>query len=103
MIIFFVIGLLLGAVAVVFTFQNSEVVSVSFFSWQLDGSLSVILALSVLTGILIALLLTLPEFFNNYFESRRLKKRNAVLEEELRKQKEVKYEVTSHTERSTTL
>ncbi len=89
MIIFFIIGLLLGAVAVVFAFQNSEMVAVTLFSWQVEASLSVILVLSVLTGILIALLLTLPEFFNNYFEYRALKKRSTILEEDLRKQREL--------------
>lgn len=89
MIIFFIIGLLLGAAAVVFALQNGAVVAITFLSWQLEGSLSIILALTVLTGILIALLLTLPELLTNYFQYRALKKNYAVLEEDLRKQKEL--------------
>lgn len=89
MFIFFILGLVLGALAVIFAFQNSDIISVVFMGWQLDGSLSVILALSVLTGILIALLLTLPELINNYFQYRSLIKKNLELQDELRKQKEL--------------
>lgn len=89
MIIFFILGLTLGGIAVVFAFQNTELVTVSFLGWQLEGSLSVVLSLSVLTGIFIALLLTLPELISNYFAYRALRNRTKVLEEELRKQKEL--------------
>ena len=89
MIIFFILGLILGGVAVMFALQNSEVIAITFFQWQLEGSLSVILALSILAGILIALFLTIPELINNYIHFRSLKKKNAVLEEELRKQREL--------------
>ncbi len=96
MIIFFILGALLGGVAVIFAFQNIEMVSVTFLSWQIDGSLSVVLALSVLTGILIALLLTLPELISHYFQYRVLLKKNKDLEEELRKQKELTLFAAKH-------
>lgn len=88
MIILFIIGILLGAVSVVFALQNGAMVAVTFLGWQIEGSLSVIIALSILSGILIALLLTLPELLSNYFQYRALKKKNDVLEEDLKKQKE---------------
>ncbi len=96
MIIFFIIGALLGGVAVIFAFQNIEMVSVSFLAWQINGSLSVVLALSVLAGIAIALLLTLPELITNYFQYRALQKKNKELEEELRKQKELTVFAAKH-------
>jgi len=89
MIIFFILGALLGATAIIFAFQNSAVVSVIFLGWQIDGSLSVVLALSVLSGVLIALLLTLPELISSYFQYKALEKKNKILEEDLRKQKEL--------------
>jgi uncharacterized integral membrane protein len=89
MIILFVFGLLLGAVAVVFALQNVAIITVSFFSWQLTGSLALILLLAITSGVLIAILLLLPEFISNYFKYKSLKKDNKRLEEELRKQKEL--------------
>jgi lipopolysaccharide assembly protein A len=89
MIILFILGLLLGAVAVIFALQNVAIVTVTFFSWSITSSLSVIVSLAILSGILIALLLFLPESISNYFGYRKLKKENAKLIEELRKQKEL--------------
>lgn len=89
MIILFIVGLLLGAAAVIFALQNVAVITVTFFSWQLTGSLSLILLLTITSGILITIFLLLPEFINNYFRYKNLKKENKNLEEELRKQKEL--------------
>jgi len=87
MLILFILGLLLGAVAVVFSLQNIAVVTVTFFSWQLDGSLAVILLLSIITGILICLLILLPGTIQTAMRLRALKRENKKLEEELKKQK----------------
>lgn len=89
MIILFIIGILLGAVSVIFALQNIEVITVTFFSWHLTGSLAVILLFAIATGILITILMLLPEFIKNYFQYRSLKKENELLREELRKQKEL--------------
>ncbi len=89
MIILFILGLLLGAVSVVFALQNIAVITVSFFSWQLTGSLALILMLALASGFLIALLLLLPEFIGNFFKFKTLKKENEILAEDLRKQKEL--------------
>ena len=89
MIILFIVGLLLGAVSVIFALQNIAVVTVYFFSWQLTGSLALILILAIASGILIVAFLLLPESINNYFKYKNLKKENSDLAEELRKQKEL--------------
>ena len=89
MIILFVAGVLLGVVSVIFALQNIAVVTVSFFSWNLTGSLALILLLAIASGIFIAILLLLPEFINNYLRYKDLKKENKDLAEELRKQKEL--------------
>lgn len=90
MIIFLILGILLGGGAVVFAFQNTVPITVTFFAWQLGGSLSIILILAVLTGVLASLLIVLPESVNNYFKYRKLKKENKNLEEELGRQKELR-------------
>jgi uncharacterized integral membrane protein len=89
MITLFIIGLLLGALAVVFALQNIAVITVTFFSWQLTGSLALVLLLAVSTGVLIAIFLLLPEFVGSYFKYKNLKKENRQLTEDLQKQKEL--------------
>ena len=89
MLILFTLGLVLGAVAVMFSLQNITVVTVSFFSWQLEGSLAVILLLAIASGILVCLLILLPGTIQTSFRLRAMKKQNEKLEEELRKQKEL--------------
>jgi uncharacterized integral membrane protein len=89
MIILFILGILLGSIAVIFSLQNTVVIVVSFFSWTLTGSLALILLMAIGSGILVTLLLLLPEFINNYFRYKILLKEKAHIEEELRKQKEL--------------
>lgn len=89
MIILFLLGLILGGVGVVFALQNIEVITVVFFGWQLSGSLSLVLLLTMLGGVLVTLLILLPRSVSDYFKYRRLQKENAGLTEELRKQKEL--------------
>ncbi|MDB5225527.1 MAG: hypothetical protein JWL87_479 [Candidatus Adlerbacteria bacterium] len=87
--IFFVVGILLGGLVVIFALQNAALVTVSFFNWQLEGSLSLILLVATFAGILIAFLIVLPESVSGYFKYRKLRKENARLEDELSKQKEL--------------
>ncbi len=89
MVILFIIGLLLGAVTVIFALQNVNVITVTFFSWHLTGSLALILLLAISSGAIVTVLLILPESIKNYFRYRSLKGEVAKLEEELRKQKEL--------------
>ena len=89
MIILFIIGLLLGAVSVIFALQNIDIITVTFFSWHLTGSLALILLLTITAGILVTILLVLPGSIRNYFRYKNLEKENKRLEEELRKQKEL--------------
>ncbi len=89
MIILFILGLVVGAVAVIFTLQNTEIITVVFFGYKFTGSLSTVVTLSILSGILISLLMVFPESLKNYFRYNKLKKTNRKLEEELKKQKEL--------------
>lgn len=89
MIIFLIVGILIGAVAVFFALQNVAVITVSLFAWHFTGSLAMILALAIFSGALAVALLILPESIQSYFKYRSLKKEYKKLEEELRKQKEL--------------
>ncbi|MBA3732778.1 LapA family protein [Patescibacteria group bacterium] len=102
MFVLFIIGLLLGAIAVVFALQNIVMVTVSFFAWHLQGSLAVIILLAITTGILITLLILLPGSIKNSWTVSGLRKDNKKLEEELRKQKELthfaKHDAPTHSD-----
>jgi len=83
MIIFLVLGVLLGVVSVMFVLQNISPVTVTFFTWSMDGSLAVILFLALASGVLITLLFLLPSFIRDEFRYSRLKKQTRALEDEL--------------------
>jgi len=83
MLLFLILGLLVGALAVIFALQNITAITVTFLAWQLQGSLALIVALAVITGLLIGILVSFPEIFTHYRESERLKKRNKELEDAL--------------------
>ena len=59
----FLIGAILGAVAVIFILQNIAPVSVAFLGWNFDGSLAVVLLLAIIAGMLISWLLSIPDMF----------------------------------------
>ncbi len=83
MIIFLILGVLVGAVSVVFVLQNITAVSVSFLAWHLDGSLAVILFLAFASGVLMTLLFLLPSFIRDEFRYSRSKKQIRALQDEL--------------------
>ncbi|MES2471115.1 MAG: LapA family protein [Patescibacteria group bacterium] len=93
MLIFLIIGLLLGALVVIFALQNITTVTVAFLAWQFEGSLALILVLAVVAGILISSLLSVPNVIKKSLQLSKLKKHNANLKDELvNKEKEVSVE-----------
>jgi uncharacterized integral membrane protein len=84
-----ILGIVLGAFSIIFALQNITPVTLTFFSWQFQGSLALVLLLAAGVGIVTSLLVVLPETISSYFSYRRLQKANVKLEEELRKQKEL--------------
>lgn len=83
MLFFLIIGLLIGAAAVVFILQNVTTVSVVFFAWQLNGSLALVLLLAIIAGILITMLFLLPTIVANRFLVGSLRKQNKKLQADL--------------------
>ncbi len=92
MIIFLILGLLLGAVAVIFALQNVAMVTVTFLSWQFEGSLALVILFSLALGALISMLLSIPDSIRRSFQISSLKKHASKLEEKLG-DKEVEVEV----------
>jgi|GEM_PF-1407930 putative membrane protein len=83
MILSLILGVLLGAVAVIFILQNVAVVTVTFLSWQITGSLAVVLLLAIVCGIVITLLMLLPSLIRDYFYLSAIKKRERELQNDL--------------------
>ncbi len=83
MLISLIAGLVLGVFAIIFALQNFVTVPVMFLSWQLEGSLALILLLCVATGVAICILFTLPQSIRDYFELSGMRKQNKKLEEDL--------------------
>ena len=82
MIIFLILGALLGILSLFFVLQNITPVTVTFLSMQMEGSLAFMLFLAMLSGVLTTLLLLLPSLIRDEFRFSRLKKKARVLEEE---------------------
>jgi uncharacterized integral membrane protein len=78
-----IVGIVLGAVTVIFALQNVAPITVSFFSWHITGSLSVVLFSTLVAGAVVSLLFSVPEAIRNYMLFRNLKKQNKVLQDEL--------------------
>ncbi len=83
MILFLALGLLIGVVAIIFALQNMQTITVTFFAWQFDGSLALILLLAVASGILMSLLFALPDVIRKSFLISKLKNTNDKLSDEV--------------------
>ena len=82
--IFLILGLLIGGLTVIFISQNVIPVSVFFFTWELHGSLAVVLIISVLIGAVLAVLSCLSELIEDAAKIKSLQKYVSTLEEENR-------------------
>ncbi len=93
MIIFLIIGLLLGALAVVFALQNLTTITVTFLAWDITGSLALILLLAVFTGVVISVLFSLPTTIRTGLRISSLQKQNNKLKDQLENTKATHHEV----------
>lgn len=86
--VFLVFALLISLFAVVFAVQNTAMVTVSFLMWDFDNSLAVVILLTVFTGVLISILMSLPGWIKNRVYLMSVRKKNKDLETKLTKQEE---------------
>lgn len=87
MLISLIVGIILGAVAVVFAFQNVAVVTVSFFTWQVSASLAIVILGSILCGIVLTLLVLLPSVIRDEIYVAGLKRQKREVEDQLARTK----------------
>jgi len=60
------------AVIAIFSVQNAEPVTISFLFWTFKASLAIVIFLSVLSGILIAVIISLPGKIRRISEMRKI-------------------------------
>ena len=78
-LILFIIGFVLGAGAIVFALQNTDIVALTFLSWEFESSVALLVIASVAVGVAIGLLATLPSAISSSFRIMGLKKENKKL------------------------
>lgn len=77
------VGIVLGALTVVFAFQNAAVITVSFFAWQLAIPLALALLSALVLGIVIALLVLLPNLIRDEMYLASVQQEKQALEKRL--------------------
>jgi uncharacterized integral membrane protein len=83
MLLSLIVGIILGAIAVIFAFQNVAVVTVTFLTWQITASLAIIILGTLLCGIVLTLLFLLPSVIRDEMYVAALKKQKRETEDEL--------------------
>jgi len=97
MIFFLLVGAILGALSVIFVLQNIVPITVTFLSWQIEGSLAVVLFLAMMSGVFVALLLILPGLIRDEFRYSKLRQEKKEVEDELTTTRKVINEVAANT------
>ena len=80
--LFLILGIIFAGAAVVFALQNSVAVTVVFAFWRYDGSLAVVLLVTLALGALIAALVSNPSVIRGQWAGARLRRQVAGLEDD---------------------
>lgn len=83
MLLSLIVGIILGALAVLFALQNTAIVTVAFFSWQLTMPLALLIMGTVLCGIVLTLLILLPSVIRDELYVASIKRQKREAENEL--------------------
>ncbi len=70
--VYLIVALLIAIVAVIFALQNTMTITISFLAWEVTGSLSLVLLVTLAIGVVIGLLFLAPSTikeFNGSFQS----------------------------------
>ena len=83
-----ILALIFAILAIIFAQQNPMIVTVSFYSYSVDGSLALFILFAVIIGIIISTLLMTPGAVKRGFELRNHRKKIGGLEKTLEEQGE---------------
>lgn len=84
--IFLFISLVVAAIAVIFALQNTAVVEITFLFWSFEGSLALVLLLSLALGVLASFFASLPRLIRGSMTTRSQQKKITELESRLTEQ-----------------
>ena len=87
MSILLILALLIAIIAVIFALQNTTAVTVTFFVWQFDQSLALVLLLTVAVGVLIGIFTVLPGAARSKWRLNSQRKKIDNLEKTLQQEK----------------
>jgi lipopolysaccharide assembly protein A len=77
-----IFALLIAIIAVIFALQNITTVRVSFFFWSIEGSLALVLLVTLAVGVLISSLTSLPSVISGKWTTSSQRKKLAKTETE---------------------
>lgn len=78
-----ILGIVFASGAVIFALQNTAIVTVSLAAWQLEGSLALVLLVTLGLGVLIAGLISSPAMIRRQWVMVRLRRQVVELENEV--------------------
>ena len=78
--VFLFFALFIAILAIIFAIQNNDAASVSFLVWKSEGSLALVLLVSMAAGALISYFVSLPSTIKSRLELRNLRKKVVELE-----------------------
>ena len=81
--IYLILALLLAIIVTIFAVQNNEPVDVSFLTFELNGSLALVLMITLALGIIIGILVSAPSSLRRRMEIGGLKKSARRMEKDL--------------------
>jgi uncharacterized integral membrane protein len=85
--IYLIVALLIAVIAVIFALQNTMTVTISFLAWEITGSLSLVLLITLAIGAVIGLLVLTPSAIKHTIALSNNRKRIGALEKQVEEQK----------------
>jgi len=92
--VYLIVALVIAIVAVIFALQNTMIITISFLAWEVPGSLSLVLLITLAIGVVIGLLVLSPSAIKNSMAVSSHRKRIGSLEKELDEHKTKVAELT---------
>jgi lipopolysaccharide assembly protein A len=81
--VYLIVALVISVIAVIFALQNPDPVTISFLAWEVEGSLSLVLLVTLAIGAVIGLLVLAPSTIRHTLAASGHVKRIGTLEKEL--------------------
>ena len=81
--VYLIVALVIAIVAVIFALQNTMTITISFLAWEVTGSLSLVLLITLAIGVVIGLLVLSPSAIKSSLAASSTRKRVGSLEKEL--------------------